>query len=152
MLTIKNCQILLYYHFNKIRKAWNQFPLSSLEPQTCQKYFSYSIIVTDQVSFSECLGFKRNKHKRKFHYLVMPMMMSQILKSVDFTKAQKSRYLENKILFLLQIKKMDITKPCTHLFYPALCNTLNVIRTKMLHVIGQFPQIQIERFKVVHFN
>ena len=35
------------------------------------------------------LGFKQNKHKYELHY----MMMSQILKSVDFTKIQKSRYL-----------------------------------------------------------
>ena len=35
----------------------------------------------------------------------MPMMTSQILKSLDFTKTQKSRYLENEILFLLEIKK-----------------------------------------------
>ena len=35
----------------------------------------------------------------------MPMMTSQILKSVDFTKPQKSSYLENKTLFFLQIKK-----------------------------------------------
>ena len=34
----------------------------------------------------------------------MPMMMSQILKAVDFTKTQKSIYLENKTLFFLQIK------------------------------------------------
>ena len=33
------------------------------------------------------------------------MMTSQILKSVDFTKTQKSRYLENKALFFIQIKK-----------------------------------------------
>ena len=33
------------------------------------------------------------------------MMTSQILKSVDFTKTQKSRYLENEALFFLQIKK-----------------------------------------------
>ena len=33
------------------------------------------------------------------------MMTSQILKSVDFTKTQKSRYLENKTLFFLQVKK-----------------------------------------------
>ena len=32
------------------------------------------------------------------------MMTSQILKSLDFTKTQKSRYLENKTFFL-QIKK-----------------------------------------------
>ena len=29
----------------------------------------------------------------------MPMMTSQILKSVDFTKAQKSRYLESETFF-----------------------------------------------------
>ena len=34
----------------------------------------------------------------------MLMMTSQILKSVDFTKTQKSRYLENETLLLLQIK------------------------------------------------
>ena len=33
------------------------------------------------------------------------MITSQILKQVDFTKTQKSTYLENKTLFLLQIKK-----------------------------------------------
>ena len=33
------------------------------------------------------------------------MMTSNILKFVDFTKTLKSRYLENEILFFLQIKK-----------------------------------------------
>ena len=32
------------------------------------------------------------------------MTTSQILKSVDFTKMQRSRYLENKTLFFLEIK------------------------------------------------
>ena len=36
----------------------------------------------------------------------MPTMTSRILKSVDFTKTQKSRYLENETLFFLQIKKI----------------------------------------------
>ena len=36
--------------------------------------------------------------------------------------------------------------------YPALCNTLNVIRSKILHVIRQFSQIWAEKFKVVHFS
>ena len=36
----------------------------------------------------------------------MPLMASQILKSVDFTKTQKSRYLENETIFFLQIKKL----------------------------------------------
>ena len=35
----------------------------------------------------------------------MPMMTLQILKSVDLTKPQKSRYLENETLFFPQIKK-----------------------------------------------
>ena len=34
------------------------------------------------------------------------MMRSQILKSADFTKKQKSRYLKNETLFFLQIKKI----------------------------------------------
>ena len=39
---------------------------------------------------------------------------------------------------------MSFTKPCTYLFHPAhfslhlaLCNILNLIRTKILHIIGQ---------------
>ena len=44
----------------------------------------------------------------------MLMMTSQILKSIDFAKTQKSRYLENKILFFLQIKKfIDYTLKAT---------------------------------------
>ena len=39
---------------------------------------------------------------------IMSMMASQILKSVDFTKTQNSRYLENETLFFLQIKKNSI--------------------------------------------
>ena len=31
-----------------------------------------------------------------FHYVAMLMMTSQILKYIDFTKTQKSRYLENE--------------------------------------------------------
>ena len=76
----------------------------------------------------------------------MPIMISQILKYVDFTKAQKSRYLENKILFFLEIKKVGVTKPGTYLLHPAHfslhlapCNTLNVIRIETSNVIGQFP-------------
>ena len=36
--------------------------------------------------------------------------------------------------------------------YPAICNTVNVIRTKMLHIIGQFSKIWAEKFKVVYFD
>ena len=39
----------------------------------------------------------------------MYMMMSQILKFVDFTEIQKPRYLENETFVFLQIKKLLIT-------------------------------------------
>ena len=42
------------------------------------------------------------------HYVAIPMM-SQILKSVDFTKRQKSRYLWNETLIFFQIKNSLIT-------------------------------------------
>ena len=35
------------------------------------------------------------------------MLMSQILKFLDFTRTQKSRYFENKTLFFLQIKQTN---------------------------------------------
>ena len=38
--------------------------------------------------------------------MAIPMMTSQILNYVDFTKTQKSVYLENKTLIFLQIKKL----------------------------------------------
>ena len=56
---------------------------------------------------------------------------------------------------------MGITKPSNQLhmpppssihLHPALCNTLNNIWTKILHVIGQFPQIYAEKLKIVHFD
>ena len=51
------------------------------------------------------LWIQKNKQKCNFHYAAMSMMTSQILKSVNFTKTQKPRYLKNETLFLLQIKK-----------------------------------------------
>ena len=68
---------------------------------------SYSTLVFDQVSFwlEKKLKLKKNKHKCNLHYAAMPMMTSQILKSVNFTETQKSRYLENEILFSSSNKK-----------------------------------------------
>ena len=40
--------------------------------------------------------------------LAIPMMTSEILKSVDFKKTQKSRYVENETLFFLKIKKLYV--------------------------------------------
>ena len=42
---------------------------------------------------------------KKVYYPTISMMTSQILKSVNFTRTQKPRYLENETLFFLQIKK-----------------------------------------------
>ena len=100
----KNDQIWLYCHFNKlIKQTQNQFPGSNTESKTCQKCFSYNTLVFDL--FLQHLGFKRNKQEWNFYYVAMHMMTPQILKSLDFTKTQKSRYLESKALFFLQIKK-----------------------------------------------
>ena len=43
-------------------------------------------------------------------------------------------------------------QPAHFSLHLALCNTLNNIRIKISYVIGQFPQIQVEKFKVVHFD
>ena len=48
-----------------------------------------------------------------FHYVAMLMMTSHILKFVDFAKTQKSRYLVNETLSLLQIKKINCTSRAT---------------------------------------
>ena len=42
--------------------------------------------------------------------------------------------------------------PAHFSLHQILCNTLNNIRTKILHVMGQFPQIWAEKLKVVHFD
>ena len=36
--------------------------------------------------------------------------------------------------------------------HPALGDTLNVIRTKISHLIGQFLKMSVENLKVVHFE
>ena len=38
----------------------------------------------------------------------MPMMTPHILKSADFMKTQKARYLENKTLFFSSYKKINL--------------------------------------------
>ena len=88
------CQLSpLYCHFNKIiKEPGTNFQSPTFELfWTCQKYLSYSTLVFDQISFKQYLGFKRNNDRCNFHYVAIPMVMSQILKSVDFTKTQKSR-------------------------------------------------------------
>ena len=61
-----------------------------------------------------------------FHYVAMPMVTSQILKSVDFTKTLKSGYLKDKLLFFLQIKKfINYTSRAT-LWQKIICSRGNL--------------------------
>ena len=93
----------------------------------------------------------------KIPLLAMPMIKSQILKSVNFTKSQKFRYLENKTLFSFQIKKRDSlnhasSSPLDYFsLHSALCNTFNVIRIKILQVIGKFLQIGGPKIQIYQF-
>ena len=63
----------------------------------------------DQIPLSVTKDFCRCSLKSTFHYVAMPMMTWQILKSVDFTKTEKSRYLEKETLVFLQINNSLIT-------------------------------------------
>ena len=106
-----NGQIALYFHFQKIIKE----PGTSFQyPVLSQKYLGsncHTALVFDQISSWYYIGVKRNNHLCNFHYVAMPVMTLQILKSADFTKTEKSRYLENKTFFL-QTKKF-INYPST---------------------------------------
>ena len=48
-----------------------------------------------------------------FHCVAMPMTMLQILKSVDFTKTQKSRDLRNETYFFFKKKFINYTSRAT---------------------------------------
>ena len=89
MSSIRNRQISLYCIYNKITKGSGT---SFLAPVLSQKHvrniFSTARQYLTIFHFDTTLEFKRNKHKCNFHYIAMPMMMSKILKSADFTKTQ----------------------------------------------------------------
>ena len=159
MLTIKNFEISLYCHFNKIIKEPGisfQFPVQSKKHvrNVCLTAYQYlTKFLFQSAQDSTEISINGNFTTSNAYDDTTDF------KTVDFTKARKSRcFLENKILFFLQIKKVGIPKPCTNLhpahfsLHQALWNTLNVIRTKILHVIGQFPQIQVKKCKVFHFD
>ena len=86
MSTIKNGQISLYCHFNKIIKDARN--VCNKRHQSLTKFYFDSTLDSKEISVSVT------------SYVAMPMMTSQISKSVHFTKIQKSRYLDNKAFFL----------------------------------------------------
>ena len=95
MSTIKNGYISLYFRFNKIIKKPGT---SSQSPGLSQKHIGNIYHTAHQY-------LTKFHFDNYFHYVAMPMVTSQILKSMDFTKIQKSRYFENEALFFLQIKR-----------------------------------------------
>ena len=100
MSPIKNGQILLLCNFNKIIKGPGT---SSQSPALSQNMLEMFVIQHTGIWPNFILivvRIQKNKHKCNFHYVAMPMMTSQIVKPVDFTKIQKSRYLENETFFL----------------------------------------------------
>ena len=150
MLTIKNCQISLYCHFNKIKEPGTsfQFPVYSQKHvrNVCLTAYQYlNKFLFQSAQDSKEISVSGDSTTSNAYDDATDFKICGFHKS---TKLQISR--EPNIIFL-QIKKIGITKPCTHL-HSALCNTHNVIRTKILHVIRQFPQILVEKFKVVHFH
>ena len=96
-----------YCHFNKtIKGPGTSFQSSTISQKHVRNVYHTIHYYLTKFHFDSVQGFKRNKRKCNFHYVAMLMMTSRILKFVDFTKIQKSKYLENETLFFLQIKKI----------------------------------------------
>ena len=80
MSTIKNGSILLYF-FNKIMKG----PETSFQsPALSQNYVGNACHTAHQ--YLTKFHFDTTQDSKEISITVMPMVMSQILKSVDFTK------------------------------------------------------------------
>ena len=94
MSTIKNGQILLYCHFNNFIKEPGtsfQFPASS------QRHVRY--VCHTEHKYLTKFHFDSTQDSKEISVSMMHMMTSQSLKSIDFTKTEKSRYLESKSFF-----------------------------------------------------
>ena len=98
MSIIKNLHILLYCYFSKtIKGSRTSFQSLTLS----QKHVKYVCHTTHQ-SLTK-FHFDRTQDSEETSRSVT---FTHILKSVDFTKTQKARYLQNETLFLSQIKKL----------------------------------------------
>ena len=87
-------------------RVWKSVDFTKTQKSRYLKNKTFFLQIKKIISYKSgaTLGFKRNKHKCNFHYVVTPMITSEILKSAEFTKTTKSRYLENETL-LHQIKE-----------------------------------------------
>ena len=123
MLTIKNCQISLYYYFNKIMKEAGtsfQFPVQSQKHfrNVCLTAYQYlTKFLFQSAQNSKEISIRGNSTTSNVYNDVTDF------KTCDFTKAKKSSYLKNEILFFLQIKKICITKSYIHLHPAHLAST-----------------------------
>ena len=91
MSTIKNSQILLYCHFNKIIKE----PGTSFQCPAFSQKHARNVCHTAHQYMTKCYfdrtqNSKEIRNKCNLYYAAMLMMMSQILKSAGFTETQKS--------------------------------------------------------------
>ena len=92
-----SCRLRIFYFVEKLCSVlkifkflyfWSTHDLTNLCDVMMSISTFLSISYLNIILIVLSLGFKQNKHKYDLHN----MMMSQILKSVDFTKTHKSRY------------------------------------------------------------
>ena len=96
MSTIKNGQISQYCHFNNIIKGSGiSFQSVALSLKHVRNVCHTAHQYMTKFYFDNTQHLKEI-NKCNFHHVAMPVVASQILKSVDFTQTQKSRYLENE--------------------------------------------------------
>ena len=97
---IKNSQISLYFHFNKLIKGpGTTFKSPALSQKHVRNICHTANQYLTEFHFDSTQDSGEISISVNFHYGAMSMMTSQILKSVDFTETQKSRYLENETFF-----------------------------------------------------
>ena len=102
MSTINNGQISLYCHFHEIiiKESRTRFQPPALSQKHVTNVFHTEYQYLTKFHFDSISDSKEiNIAKSNFHYVAMPMMTSQILKSVDFTKTPKSKCLKNETFF-----------------------------------------------------
>ena len=107
MSTIENGYIQLYCHFNEIIKgSGTSFKSPALKENMLQMFCHTAQYYLTKFHFDSTEDSKEVNISVAFNYIAMSIVTSQILKSVDFTRTQKPRYLQNEASYFLQIKKL----------------------------------------------
>ena len=140
----ENDQISLYCHPSKTIEG----PGTSFQSLALSQNHVRNVCRTAHQYLTK-LGCKINKHHCNFHYIAMPMMASQILKSVDFTKTRKSRYLEVETFFT-QIKKL--TNYTSRAYFIVKNSFVAEVTLKQLKVATAQRSVLAQMFKDVIFS